>query len=154
EKHEPKRVIRDLYRKFSWPTNEERKWAAMLPVERQEFCSLARAMCDKNPEISLHAVIVRKENVQEHIRKDENKLYNYMIRLSLVDHICKYDAVTMVPDPRSIKVKSGNSLHDYLQTELWFAKNVLTSLFTNPIDSKKCAGIQFADMLAGAIQAR
>lgn len=65
-----------------------------------------------------------------------------------------YDVVTLVPDPRTIKVQSGNSLHDYLQTELWFTKKSITNLLTNPVDSKNCLGLQFADMLSGAIQAR
>jgi len=63
-------------------------------------------------------------------------------------------SVTMIPDPRSIKVKSGNSLHDYLLTELWFTKQATTDLNTCQVDSAKCAGIQFADMLAGVVQGR
>jgi len=64
------------------------------------------------------------------------------------------NTVLFVPDPRSIKVESGNSLHDYLQTELWFTENVRTILTTTPLDSKGCRGVQFADMLAGLIQQR
>jgi hypothetical protein len=87
-----------------------------------------------------------------HIRNDPNKLYNYMIRLSLLNFMAKHDLVTMIPDPRSIKVQSGNSLHDYLQIELWFTKQVETVLVTLPQDSQHCLGIQFADMLAGLVQ--
>jgi hypothetical protein len=90
----------------------------------------------------------------EHIRKDGNKLYNYMIRISLLDRMAKHDVVTMVPDPRSIRVKSGNSLHDYLQTELWFTKKATTNLITSPADSKDSLGIRFADKLAGLVQSR
>ena len=63
-------------------------------------------------------------------------------------------SVTMITDPRSIKVKSGNRLHDYLLTELWFTKQATTDLNTCQVDSAKCAGIQFADMLAGVVQGR
>jgi hypothetical protein len=154
KKHLPKRVMRDLYGKFKWPVSVEKKWAGMTPEERSEFAFAARTLCNKHPEIVLHTITVKKINVQEHIRNDENKLYNYMIRLCLLDQLCEFEAVTMVPDPRSIKVKSGNSLHDYLQIELWFTKNVKTALATNPTDSKSCLGIQFADMLAGVVQSR
>ena len=133
KKHIPKRVIRGLYDQFSWPTKIEKKWSAMTQEERVEFCRAAYSMCEKHPDIHLHAIVVRKENVQDHIRNDSNKLYNYMIRLSLIDRMARYDSVTMVPDPRSIKVKSGNSLHDYLLTELWFTKSVTTALQTTPI---------------------
>ena len=87
-----------------------------------------------------------------HIREDSNKLYNYMIRLFLLDFMATHDFVAMVPDPRTIKVKSGNSLHDYLQTELWFTKNVKTILSTIPQQSQHCLGIQFVDMLSGLVQ--
>ena len=152
DKHHPKRVIRDLYDKFGWPVGVEKKWAQMTDDERIEFAESARKLCDKRGEIFLHAITVKKQNVQDHIRADSNKLYNYMIRLLLLDRLATYDRVVLVPDPRSIKVKSGNSLHDYLLTELWFTKGARTTLQTDPKDSEKCLGIQFADMLAGAIQ--
>ncbi len=154
KKHIPKRAIKDLYEKFKWPTRVEKKWQQMAPVERLAFADIAEAMCVKHPDIHLHAITVKKERVEVHIRDDYNKLYNYMIRLCVLDCMAKQDQVTFIPDPRSIKVQSGNSLHDYLQTELWFTLKVKTKLTTTPIDSKNCRGIQFADMLAGLIQHR
>ncbi len=65
-----------------------------------------------------------------------------------------YEEVTLVPDPRSIKVESGSSLVDYLQIELWFTKNVRTALLSKPTDSKNSRGLQFTDMLAGLVQNR
>jgi len=124
----------------------------MPPPARTAFANAARKMCDQHEDIHLHAMVVKKQNVEEHIRKDANKLYNYMISLLLLDCMASFEAVTMVPDPRSIKVQSGNSLHDYLQTELWFTKKVKTVLTTNPSDSKTSLGVQFADMLAGLVQ--
>lgn len=146
-------MIRHLYSKFGWPTTEEKKWVDMKANERSEFARSCRAMRNKYPEIFLHAMVVKKENVGEHIRRDANKLYNYMIGLSLLDRMATCRDVVMVPDPRSIKVKSGNSLPDYLQIQLWFEKNAETVLTCNPIDSKACLGLQFADMLAGLVQA-
>ena len=75
-----------------------------------------------------------------------------MVRLSLLDCLCKFDNAVFVPDARSIKVESGNSLHDYLQIELWFTKKVKTVLKTQPLESKNCLGVQFADMLSGVVQ--
>jgi hypothetical protein len=154
KKHIPKRAIKELYERFSWPTNEEKKWKEMRENERAGFAKLAFEMCAKHLDIHLHAITVKKQNVAVHIRNDENKLYNYMIRLSLLECMASQDQVTFIPDPRSIKVESGNSLHDYLQTELWFPRKVKTLLVTTPLDSKSCRGIQFADMLAGLIQQR
>ncbi len=154
KKHHPKRLIKDLYEKFGWPTNKEVKWNDMLPNQRAEFAIQAKKLCDSNPDICLHGIIVQKRNVMAHIRQDANKLYNYMIKLSLIDRMAEHDVVNLVPDPRSIKVASGNSLHDYLQIELWFTKKASTNLITNQTTSKDCRGIQFADMLAGLIQSR
>jgi len=154
KKHFPKRAIKQLYETFHWPVGAEKKWKEMSPSERTAFAKIAFRMCAKHSDIHLHAITVKKVNVALHIRNDENKLYNYMIRLSLLDCMANQDQVTFIPDPRTIKVESGNSLHDYLQTELWFTKNVKTVLSTTPLDSKSCKGIQFADMLAGLVQQR
>lgn len=154
KKHMPKRVIRELYEEFGWSKAKEVKWSDMTTEARKAFSLKARSMCDKHPDVVLNGIVVQKVNVMEHIRKDSNKLYNYMIRLSLLDRMAKHDVVTMVPDPRSIKVNSGNSLRDYLQTELWFTKNATTNLVYCPCDSKESLGVQFADNLAGLVQSR
>lgn len=154
KKHIPKRAVKDLYKKFKWPTTIEKKWQQMIPAERLAFAEIVETMCNKHPDIHLHGITVKKENVEAHIRSDFNKLYNYMIRLCILECMAKQDHVLFIPDPRSIKVQSGNSLHDYLQTELWFTIKVKTRLNTTPLDSKNCLGIQFADMLAGLIQHR
>ncbi len=150
----PKRIVRSMYKKFKRAPTDEMKWASMNAEERKHFAVQAKELCAKHPGIKFHAVIVQKENVLAHIRSDPNKLYNYMIKLAMIDHFAKYDVATMVPDPRSIKVKSGNSLQDYLQTELWFNKKATTQLICYPQDSKLSLGIQFADMIAGTVQAR
>jgi hypothetical protein len=153
KKHLPKRVVRKIYDKFGWNPQDEHKWASMDDSERTECAKAIRKLCDINHDIILHAIVVKKQNVLPHIQRDSNKLYNYMIRLALLSRMAKHDVVTMVPDPRSIKVKSGNSLHDYLQTELWFTAKANTNLITNPADSAKSKGVQFADMLCGIVQA-
>jgi len=147
-----RRVIRELYTKFKWNTAKEKKWADMSAAARTQFAGEARTLCDDNPDIFLHAITVRKENVMAHIRADSNKLYNYMIRLSLLDRMAEQDRITLCPDPRSLKVESGNSLPDYLQIELWFIKKVQTILDNRPRHSHHCQEIQFADMLSGLVQ--
>lgn len=154
KKHIPRRFIKDLYDHFSWKHDKEKKWSEMSQPERQGFAQAVPTLCAAHADIHLRSITVRKVNVGAHIRNDPNKLYNYMIRLCLIECMVVEDRVTLVPDPRSIKVKSGNSLHDYLQTELWFTKKAKTILLTNPQDSQFCMGIQFADMLAGLVQQR
>ena len=153
KKHLPKRLIKKLYAKYKWPTKIEKKWADMTDAERNAFSQKAAVLIDLVPgAISYFSITVRKENVQPHIRSDSNKLYNYMIGLSLLDEMKRHSSVTFVPDPRSIKVASGNSLNDYLQTKLWFEIGVATGLNTNSVESSSSLSIQFADMLAGTVQ--
>ncbi|HXU20120.1 MAG TPA: DUF3800 domain-containing protein [Verrucomicrobiae bacterium] len=154
KKHLPKRLIKDLYNRFKWPYRVERKWVDLSEDERTYFAESAHKLCVAHNDIHLHSITVNKQNVMAHIRQDGNKLYNYMIRLSLLNRMATHGVVTMVPDPRSIKVESGNSLHDYLQIELWFRKNAMTNLLTQPVESHNCSNLQFTDMLAGVIQAR
>jgi hypothetical protein len=120
KKHLPKRVIKRLYTTFGWPSHIEKKWSMMNRNERAAFASTCHTFCSAHADIHLHAITVKKENVQPHIRTDANKLYNYMIRLSLLSRMRRHPEVLMIPDPRSIKVESGNSLPDYIQTLLWF----------------------------------
>ena len=124
----------------------------MEDIERIEFANRLKVLLLNNPDISCYSIVVNKCNVQSHIREDSNKLYNYMVKLSLMDKMKQYDYIKFHPDPRSIKITSGDSLHDYLQTELWFTEGVGTILETEPFESSASRNIQFSDMLAGVIQ--
>ena len=147
--HLPARVIKKLYKSQGW-TALETKWTVMNAASRKAFCERA-VKFHKEHGAEYYAITVRKEKVLPHIQSDANKLYNYMVKCLLLDKMATYDAVQLIPDPRSIKVKSGNSMHDYLQTLLYFDKGVKTKLTTNALDSEGCKGLHFADMLTGAV---
>lgn len=150
--HKPERQIRHLYKQRKWGTKSEKKWSLMSPQARTAFAKEAAQLILANPQIELHAIAVDKRHMPEHVRTDANKLYNYMVKCLLLDVMAKHDTVHFVPDPRSVKTQSGNSLHDYLQTELWFTKQAATKLITAPQDSRHCLNLQFTDMLAGVVQ--
>jgi Protein of unknown function (DUF3800) len=150
--HLPARVVRDLDMEHKWSTEKEKKWAKMSKVARLDFAEKAAKLLTAYADIKCFAITVKKENVQQHLRADSNLLYNYMLKLLIIDELAACSEVTLIPDPRTIKVASGNSQHEYLQTTLWYDKNVKTKLHTKPIDSKKDLGIQFVDMLCGVVQ--
>ncbi|MCP5301931.1 MAG: DUF3800 domain-containing protein [Pseudomonadales bacterium] len=152
KKHLP-RFVRSLYQRFSWDTSKEKKWAEMSGMEREYFATEAVKLTEKYPEIKYSAITCYKPNVMAHIRDDANKLYNYMLGLSELHNWKDYETIHLIPDPRSIKVKSGNSMGDYLQTKVWFDKKSKAKLVVAPQDSSKCYSIQVADMLAGLVQA-
>lgn len=152
-KHHPKRLIKSLYLRLGVSPKEEIKWAEVADKDRVWLAGeIAKLKGALGGDLKLLSMTVKKERVLPHIRTDANKLYNYMMNLLLTDEMARHPVVVLIPDQRSVKVASGNSMHDYLQTQLWFEKNAATQLTTTPLDSKKCAGLQFADMLAGIVQ--
>lgn len=152
--HKPAKLLRHIYRHRGWNSQKEKKWVAMSPAARSDFASQAAKLLTQHTEVTCLSIVVNKQNVKPHVRSDSNKLYNFMTKLLLLDFMAQYPRVNLIPDPRSIKVESGNSLHDYLQTELWFTKEAPTILETTPVDSRYSLNLQFADMLAGAIQSK
>jgi hypothetical protein len=152
KKHLPRRLIRNLYTSNKWNPKREKKWSNMGITARKQFARDAHKLAENHPDIKLFSITVAKQNVNEAIRKDENILYNYMIKLSLIDEMVKYDRVILSQDARSIKVKSGNSLRDYLRINIACDQDSATELLMNPCDSACNENIQFADMLAGLVQ--
>ncbi len=150
--HLPGRLVRDMYKAHNWSTDSEKKWVKMSNAARLDFATRACKLVSSRPSIKLFAMTVKKCNVQNHLQTDPNLLYNYMLKLMLLDEMATHDEIIMKPDPRTIKVKSGNSQHEYLQTVLWYENGARTRLHSQPEDSQKQLGIQFADMLAGVVQ--
>lgn len=139
--------------RFKRLQKNEVKWTLLKREEKIYFCNLATELQQQHPNlIHYHSITVNKKKVSSHIRKDSNKLYNYMIGLSLIDKMRQYECIDFILDYRSIKVKSGNSLSDYLQIQLWFEKEAKTLICHHVQHSNTQKGLQFADMLAGAIQ--
>ncbi len=151
--HRLERIVKDMYKAASWNTKQERKWTDAREKSRHHFVREAAKLLVNHSGISYHAVVAYKPNVRLHLREDANKLYNYMLNLLLVDEMAKHERVCLIPDSRSVKASSGNSLHAYLQTCLWYHKEATTRLETLAGDSKHCKGLQFADFMAGAVSA-
>jgi hypothetical protein len=146
-----KRFISDFYTKRGVAAGAELKWTHLKQPDRLEFAKLAVKLSMQRP-VQYASISVYKPKVEAHIRNDANKLYNYMVKLLLLDVMKRFERVTFVPDARSIKVKSGNSLHDYLQTTLWLDESAPTQLNTQPIESTNCRPLHFTDYLCGVVQ--
>ncbi len=131
----PKRIVRDLYRRKRIPTTKEIKGAQLDEADRSFLAKRISKLLKKSSRIRIFAITVNKREVKEHIRHDPNKLYNYMISLILPDRIRRYQRVSLIHDKRSIKVKSGNSLVDYLQIKIWFELNSKTQIDYQPLES-------------------
>ena len=120
KQHLLKRVVQKVYEKTKTGPQKELKGSDM-DIETKKF--LARkvySLVSMNPDIKIVSITVNKSKVQQHIREDANKLYNYMIKVAVLDYIKNEPVVNLIRDNRSVKVKSGNSLIEYLQINLWF----------------------------------
>ncbi len=149
--HKPKRLVKKLYKKLKHPPQHELKAVDLQPADKVYFAQKAKDLLVHNPEIKIFAMTAKKTRVQQHIRKDPNKLYNYMLGLLLPERIKRYPQVNLIPDERSIKVKSGNSLVDYLQINVWFVLKAKTIIKYWPSESSRVLNIQFTDYVSNII---
>lgn len=144
----PKRMIKKFRKYYGMKSKREIKGSELTGNQMSHFAQEALKLLDLRSEIQVRAITVKKMNVQSHIRSDPNKLYNYMINLCILDLIGDEEIVYFTPDPRSIKVSSGDSMVDYLQTQLWFEKHVRTRLIEMPSESHTTLNLQFIDVIA------
>ncbi len=152
--HLPKRIVKDLYLRKKRSTQNELKGSDLTVAEEESFAKNVIKLLSKYPQIKVLAITVNKRKVKTHIRQDSNKLYNYMIGLILPKKIRRQSTVTFMPDKRSVKVESGNSLSDYLQMKLMFELNSDTVLENLPQESHKNLNLQFIDWIVHIIWQR
>lgn len=145
----PKKVIAHLYQKFGWLS--EKKASQATPSQKLLFCNHANRLLQTYQDIQVDVITVKKANVDTHIRSDSNKLYNYMVGLVVQDHVKDQESFALVLDERSIKVKSQNSLNDYLQIKLWFDVGSSTRVNCCPTTSTYNYTLQFVDWIAHCI---
>ena len=67
-------LMSDLYRKYGWIS--EKKASDATESQLVDFAEMVLAMVAANPDIKVDCIVCKKENVQAHIRDDENKIYN------------------------------------------------------------------------------
>lgn len=154
KKHLLQRIVADVYRRTKFDPKKELKGSALSVVDKCFFAEKVRKLVSMNPDIVIGSITVNKSKVQQHIREDANKLYNYMIRLAVLPVIKDEPFVNLIRDNKTIKVKSGNSLIDYLQMELWFEMHSRTKVVDIPSDSKKVKNLIFIDWVNNLIWGR
>jgi len=149
--HLPKRIVKKLYQRKKQPTSRELKGPDLIPGDRLFLANKIVSLLANHPSIEVFAITVYKKRVEDHIRRDANKLYNYMTSLVLLDKIKDKPNITFIPDERSIKVQSGNSLVDYLQTKLMFEFNSKTIIENKPQESHKVLNLQLVHFIANFV---
>jgi hypothetical protein len=146
------RVIRGLYKSRGRSISNELKSVSLSAWEREHFARQLAGIRASHPEIVFTTMTVRKENVSAMFRRHPNGLYNYMVKLMLLQTMARHQAVSFIPDARTVKLELKHGLHDYLQTEL-AGSGADTFLQTTPWESRDSFGLQFVDILAGIVWA-
>jgi capsule polysaccharide export protein KpsE/RkpR len=146
-KHLPKKIIKRFNLKFKINPFSELKGSHLYPDRRIYFANQVINLLEITPLIKIGVITVYKPNVAAHIRNDSNKLYNYMVNLAISDKIKSADKVFLNWDERTLKVKSGNSLTDYLQIKLWFELNSGAVIVGQSCKSHEVRNILFIDWL-------
>lgn len=146
------RQISKTYQKNKWNFSVEHKGARLTNAERLYFLTRVQAMINTNPDIQIGAITTRKDRVFEHIKRDSNLLYNYMTKLAIISKVKQCNGnIEFIRDERSIKVASGNSLIEYLQTTLWFDENSKAIIIDKPTKSHQDFCILFVDWICNCI---
>ena len=79
-----------------------------------------------NLEISY--IVAEKQHVQEQLIKDQNRFYNFLLKILLDQHKEKFkeNKINLILDNKTIKVKSLNSFEDYINIHInSFYKEIL-----------------------------
>lgn len=142
-----KRIVRDVYNRTKTSPSEELKGSSLSLEDKKYFAEKVNKLVSMNPDIKIGSITVNKRKVLQYIRQDANKLYNYMIRLSVLPQIKNEPMVNLIRDNKTVKVKSGNSLIEYLQIVLWFDMGSHTRIIDIPSDSKRVQNLIFIDWL-------
>lgn len=146
-----KRIVRDIYNKAKADPKTELKGAGMPQEIKLLFARNLQKLLSVNTDIHLGAITVNKNKVKQHIREDSNMLYYFMIRTSVLPCVQSESLVNLIRDNKSVKVKSGNSLIDYLQTELWFELHSKAKIVDLPSDSKMVKCLQLIDWVSNIV---
>jgi len=106
-------------------------------------------------DLEVHAITVRKKNVEPKLRRDTNILYNYVVGLSLIERILQEPAnarVLINVDRRIISITSGFKFNEYLRSKIWYeGRRPDINLNIKHLDSHENYAIQGIDIICNSI---
>lgn len=110
---------------------------------------------NEKDDLSCSYVVADKNHLQPEILKDKNVCYNYLASHLLKPILKGADQnVHIILDNHSIKVRSLNSLKDYIKIEAYTKWGFKKDIKFEYQDSKNYKNLQAADVVANAIYAK
>jgi len=110
----------------------------------------------KLPDYFISYIVLDKKHItSQRLWKNKNLLFNYLCKhlMRRLVKNCRED-INIIMDEHTIKVASGNTLKEYIQTTAygdWGYKNTIGLRY---LDSKSCKLIQASDLVANIIFAK
>jgi len=145
-----RRCVKTVKIKYDIPRGVELKGNTTREVIKKDLLNRFLKL-----DIEVHAITVKKKNVEPKLRRDTNILYNYMVGLSLVERILQEPADTRVVvdvDRRITSITSGFKFNEYLRYKIWYEKERRDiDLEIHHLDSHEAYAIQGIDVICNSI---
>ncbi|MDO4223882.1 MAG: DUF3800 domain-containing protein [Acinetobacter sp.] len=152
------RIVRTLYQKRKRPLKNELKSVDLNTADKALFLNLTQKLLTEHHDISLRSITVNKQNVTERFIQNPNILYNYMVKVLLLETICQSEYVDFMPDRRSERINAKWNMGEYLNQmihEASIEQNIINkNCSITPTNSAKCLELQFIDFFAGLVWAK
>jgi len=145
-----RRCVKRVKLKYHIPRDVELKGNTTREIIKEDLLNRFAKL-----DIEVHAITVKKANVEPKLRKDSNILYNYMVGLSLVDRILeepKDAKVVINVDRRVISITSGFNFNEYLRYKIWYERERQDiNLEIQHLDSHEAYAIQGIDVICNSL---
>ncbi len=145
-----KRRVKKVKVKYDIPRDVELKGSSTSESIKKDLLNRFAKL-----DIEIHAITVRKKNVEPKLQRDTNIFYNYMVGLSLVERILQEppnSEVIINIDKRIISITSGAKFDEYLRLKTWYERERQDiELKIYHIDSQKSHAIQGIDIICNSI---
>lgn len=145
--------ITNFMRRFCADNSIQEVKASQLSFPQKQF--IFNKLCSAN-DYTISYIVADKLNIDnKKILEDKNLCYNYLFSF-LVKKTIKstQEDITLLLDNHSTKVKSINSLADYIKIKAFTQWGFMHDLNISYVDSKNSKVVQAADIIANAIYAK
>ena len=145
-----RRCVKEVKIKYHIPRNVELKGNTTRENIKTDLLNRLAKL-----DIEIHAITVRKKNVDAKLCRDTNIFYNYVVGLSLVERILQEpqnSTVQINVDRRVVSITSGFKFNDYLRYKIWYERERRDiNLEISHLDSHQTYAIQGIDIICNSI---
>jgi len=145
-----RRCVKAVKTKYHIPRSVELKGNTTREVIKKDLLNKFLKI-----DMEVHAITVKKKNVEPKLRRDTNILYNYIGGLPLVERILQEPAGTRVVitvDRRITSITSGFKFNEYLRYKIWYEKERQDiDLEIYHLDSHETYVLQGIDVICNSI---